>query len=201
MNPITSQTVLGFEDWVRVRGVLRPLFILEKERRRFALGDHLTLLFENLQTVWYQIEEMLRVERIVEADAVQHEIDTYNGLLPTAGELSATLMIEYADARERDAALLRLVGIERHLWLRVGDRRIAAEFEAAQIGENQVSAVQFVRFAVGGRAAERLVELAGKGALALELDHPAMTVSARVPVALAQALADDLRASVAIGTT
>lgn len=201
MNRITRESILAFEDWVRVRNVLRPLFILEKERRRCALGENMTLLFENLQTVWYQIEEMLRVERIVEPEAVQHEIDTYNGLLPAAGELSATLMIEYPDSRERDVALRRLAGIERHLWLRMGDRRVPAEFEAAQIGADQISAVQFVRFALGGRAVERLTEMAREGALAIELDHPALSVSAAIPVALAQALTDDLRASVAIGTT
>jgi hypothetical protein len=201
MNKVTRESVLHFEQWQRVRPILRPLFIKEKERRRFVVGGHLTFLFENAQTVWYQIEEMLRVERIGSPDAVQHEIDTYNTLLPAAGELSATLLIEYEDPEERDAALRSLVGLEHHLWLRVGDRRIPAEFEREQIGRNQVSAVQFVRFAVGGRAVERFAALAAGGDLAIEVDHPALTLVAPVGPALAGVLAEDLRATAAVGTT
>lgn len=195
MKRISTDQILSYPQWESVRPVLRPLFIVEKERRRVHVGPHVTLLFENTQSVWYQIEEMMRVERITEADAIEHEIDTYNGLVPGGGELSATLLIEYEDEIERDAALRALAGFERHLWLRVGDRRIQAEFDAAQVGEDAVSSVQFVRFAVGGRTGERFVELASAGAVSLEIDHPAMTVSAPVAGDLARALADDLRES------
>ena len=94
---------------------------MRKERRRLAVGSHLTFLFENTATVWYQIEEMIRSERMTDAAAIQHEIDTYNELIPARGEISATLLIEFAEAKERDAALRRLVGIEKHLWLKLGD--------------------------------------------------------------------------------
>jgi len=190
---ITRDQMLPYQQWEAVRPVLRPLFINEKERRRLAVGDNITLLFENAQSVWYQVEEMLRVERISDPELVQHEIDTYNELVPGAGELSATMLIEYSQAEERDAALRRLVGLERHLWLKIGDRRVEAQFDTDQIGEDAVSAVQFVRFAVGGRAAERLVELAAGGAVTVEIDHPQLGVSAAVSVELARALAGDLR--------
>jgi hypothetical protein len=88
--------MLPYQQWEAVRPVLRPLFINEKQRRRLAVGDHITLLFENAQSVWYQVEEMLRVERISDPELVQHEIDTYNELVPGAGELSATMLIEYS---------------------------------------------------------------------------------------------------------
>lgn len=192
MKRIQRDQVLPHGQWDAVRPVLRPLFIIEKERRRLHVGEHLTLLFENAQSVWYQVEEMLRVERIADPDLVQHEIDTYNELVPGAGELSATMLIEYAEAAERDAALKELVGLERHVWFRIGERRVEAQFDAAQIGDDAVSAVQFVRFAVGGRSGERLVELAAAGSVAIEVDHPHLCVRAPIGAELARALATDL---------
>jgi hypothetical protein len=193
MKRITRDQVLPYQQWESVRPVLRPLFIAEKERRRLHVGEHVTLLFENAQSVWYQIEEMLRVERMTDAAAIGHEIDTYNALVPGGGELSATLLIEYEDEDERDVALRELIGFEKHLWLRVGDRRVQAEFDVAQVGDEAVSSVQFVRFAVGGRTGERFVELAAAGDVAIEIDHPAMTVSRAIAGDIARALAEDLR--------
>ncbi len=193
MRRISPDQILSYPQWEAVRSVLRPLFIVEKERRRLHVGEHVTLLFENTQSVWYQIEEMMRVERITDADAIAHEIDTYNTLVPGGGELSATMLIEYEDEEERDAALRALAGFERHVWMRVGDRRIQAEFDVAQVGEDAVSSVQFVRFAVGGRTGERFEELANGGGVSIEIDHPAMTVSVPIAGDLARALADDLR--------
>lgn len=192
MKRIERDQVLTYQHWENVRPVLRPLFIFEKERRRLHAGNHVTLLFENAQSVWYQVEEMLRVEKMTDPESVQHEIDTYNGLVPGAGELSATLFIEYEDAAERDAALRRLVGLERHLWLRIGERRVQAEFDEAQVGTDAVSSVQFIRFAVGGRTGERFVELADAGAVSIEIDHPELAVSVPVAGDLARALAEDL---------
>ena len=193
MKRISTDQILSYPQWESVRPVLRPLFIVEKERRRVHVGSHVTLLFENAQSVWYQIQEMMRVERITDADAIEHEVATYNTLVPGGGELSATLLIEYEDEVERDAALRKLAGFERHVWLRIGERRVQAEFDAAQVGEDAVSSVQFVRFAVGGRTGERFVELADAGDVSIEIDHPAMTESVPVAGDLARALADDLR--------
>lgn len=193
MRPLTIDEVLRIDEWERVRPVMRPLFIHEKERRRLTVGPHLTFLFENRQTVWYQVEEMIRVERMTRIESMQHEIETYNHLLPQPGELSATLFIEYTDAAERDAALAELVGIERHLWLRAGDERIAATFEAGQIGADEVSSVQFVRFTLPQTVAAHFDELARGGRLAIEFDHPALTASARIEATLASALVEDLR--------
>jgi len=108
MKAVTRKEILPFEQYEILRPRLCPLFISEKERRRLAVGEHLTLLFENGRTVRYQIEEMLRTERITAEDAIRHEIDTYNELLPRPGELTATMLIEYPDAGERDVMLRRL---------------------------------------------------------------------------------------------
>jgi hypothetical protein len=192
LKAITFDEVLALPDYERVRDRLRPLFIHEKERRRLHVGSHLTFIFENAQTAWYQVEEMIRSEKMTERDAIQHEIDTYNELLPAAGELAATLLIEYAEPRERDAALARLVGLERHLWLKIGAQKIAARFDDRQMSAERISAVQFVRFSVEGIDAARFLELAGRGEVAVEADHPSLAARGEVGGLLAASLAEDL---------
>jgi Protein of unknown function (DUF3501) len=192
MKKIAPDEILALADYERVRDRLRPLFIHEKERRRLHVGSHLTFIFENPQTAWYQVEEMIRTEKMTDGAAIQHEIDTYNELIPAAGELAATLLIEYADPRERDAALTRLVGIERHLWLKIGEKRIAARFDDRQMSDERISAVQFVRFSLEGVDATRLIELAGKGELAVEADHPSLAARGEIAGLLASSLAEDL---------
>jgi len=192
VKPITIDEVLTFADYERVRPRLRPLFMHEKDRRRIAVGAHLTFLFENAQTVWYQIAEMIRAEKLTEPAAIQNEIDTYNELLPAAGELVATLFVEYGDPHERDAALRRLVGIEEHLCLMLGARRVAAEFDVRQMSSEQVSAVQFVRFKLGAISPEEFVGLAREGKLALEASHPSLAARAAITPELAAALGEDL---------
>jgi hypothetical protein len=184
---------MPFAQWERLRPVLRPLFIHEKERRRLRVGEHLTFLFENALSVWYQVEEMLRVERITAQDAIEHELETYNDLIPREDELSATMLIEYEDAAERDAALKTLVGFERHVHLIAGDRKISPIFAQAQIATDAVSAVQFVRFPLPRGLGEKLVELATAGKLAIEVDHPSMSAKATIGVDLAKSLLEDIR--------
>ena len=193
MKTISFDEILSLGDYGRVRDRLRPLFIHEKERRRLHVGSHLTLLFENAQTAWYQIEEMIRAEKMTERDAIAHEIETYNDLLPGAGEIAATLLIEYAEAQERDAALVRLVGLERHLWLKAGTQRIAARFDDRQMSEERISSVQFVKFKLEGVDAAKFLELAGKGEMAVEADHPSLAARGAIGGLLAASLAEDLR--------
>ena len=193
MKRLTIEEILPLADYERVRERLRPLFIHEKERRRLHVGSHLTFIFENVQTAWYQIEEMIRAEKMTERDAIQHEIDTYNELIPAAGELAATLLIEYAEPRERDAALARLIGLERHLWLKLGEKKIAARFDDRQMSDERISAVQFVRFSLDGVDAARLLELAGKRDVAVEADHPSLAARGEIGGLLAASLAEDLR--------
>ncbi len=192
MKPITLKELLPWRHYEILRPRLRPLFIAEKERRRLAVGAHLTLLFENGQTVWYQIEEMIRAERIEAEDALRHEIDTYNELLPRPGELTATMLVEYADAQERDAALRALTGLERHLWIAIGGRRESARFDNRQIAADRISAVQFVRFPLGGLDAAEFHDHAAAGKIAIEADHPHLTARAMLQGTIARALEGDL---------
>ena len=191
MKPVTFEETLPLGDYERVRERLRPLFIHEKERRRLAVGSHLTLIFENSQTVWYQVQEMIRTERMESREAIQHELDTYNELLPGAGTLSATMMIEYTEVAERDAALRRLVGLERHLWIVIGERRNRAIFDTRQMNEERISSVQFVRFPIAGVDAQQFLELARAGKCAIEGDHPSLAARAAITGILAESLAED----------
>ncbi len=193
MKPVTLQEILPLEHYERVRARLRPLFIAEKDRRRLAVGEHLTLLFENGQTVWYQVQEMVRAEQMIDDEAIRNEIDTYNELLPKPGELAATLLIEYGQPAERDEALRRLIGLERHMWLVIGEKRHKGGFDTRQIATDQVSAVQFVRFPLAGVDARQFAELANAGKVAVEVDHPHLKARAPITGAIAAALAEDLR--------
>jgi len=192
MKPLALGEVLSLADYNQVRPRLRPLFMTEKNRRRLAVGEHLTFLFENGQTLWYQVHEILRSEAINSRDAIQQELDTYNELLPAPGELSATMLIEYQEAAERDAALRRLVGLERHLWFVIGEKRHAARFDASQISADQISAVQFIRFPVGSVEPQEFVALAKSGGVAIEVDHAELSVRVPISEAVASALAEDL---------
>jgi Protein of unknown function (DUF3501) len=191
MKKISNADILGLEHWARVRAVLRPVFIHEKERRRLAVGSHLTFLFENTATVWYQIEEMIRSEGMTDDGAIQHELDTYNELIPAPGAISATLLIEFAEARERDAALRRLVGLEKHLWLKLGDAKVPLKFDDRQMSSERVSAVQFVQFEVGIDS-EAFLKLALTNQLAIQADHANLGAEARIAGDLARSLAEDL---------
>jgi hypothetical protein len=192
MKPVSAEEMLSFEDWERVRPRLRALFIHARGRRRLAVGSHVTLLFENGQTIWYQVEEMLRAEKIAAPDAIQHEIDTYNELLAPAGGFAATMLIEFGDSTERDAALRRLTGLENHVSLKLGDRKVPASFDTRQMSTERISSVQFIHFdaAIDADAFE---ELAEAGKVAIEVDHPNLAVTAEILGELAYALAEDLR--------
>jgi hypothetical protein len=192
VRKITIDDILPLADYERVRQILRPLFIHEKERRRLAVGSHLTFIFENTQTSWYQVEEMIRTERMTDSTAIQHEIETYNELIPAPGELVATLLIEYSDPTEREAALRRLVGLERHLWLVLGEKKIAANFDDRQMSTEKISAVQFVRFPLKGVSGAQLLELARNGEAAIVADHPSLAARGAINGLVASSLAEDL---------
>jgi hypothetical protein len=192
VKSVTLKEILPLEQYEILRPRLRPLFIADKERHRLALGSHITLLFENGQSVWYQIHEMVRTERLTAEDAIRHEIDTYNELLPRSGELAATMLIEYPDPQDRDLKLRELVGLESHLWIRIGERREKGRFDARQIATDRVSAVQFVRFPLGGLEAEEFQDLAKHGNVEVEIDHPHLSIAVTLSSDLAAALARDI---------
>jgi hypothetical protein len=186
MRPVELSEIRNIAEYELERKNWRPQIMALKERRRVNVGEHLTFLFENRDTVRYQIQEMMRIERIVEPQAIRHELDTYNELVPPAGELSASLLIEYADAAERDVRLRELVGLENHVWIEVdGEPPARARFDTRQIATHRLSAVQYVKFPLssGQRARWR------RGAR-IVIDHP----NCRAAQALTPAQIDELAA-------
>ncbi len=195
MKAVQRTQILPYDQYEKLRPLLRPLFIAEKDRHRLAVGEHVTLLFENVQTVWYQVQEMLRSEQIASEEGIAHELDTYNELLPGPNELAATLLIEFTDTAQRDENLRKLAGLEDQIALVIGERRQKARVDLRQVSPERVSSVQFIRFSLGGLDAESFAALCAQGRIAVEVTHPAMTVRAAINGPLAAALALDLAQS------
>ncbi|HXN49527.1 MAG TPA: DUF3501 family protein [Bryobacteraceae bacterium] len=168
MKPIELSEITNIADYELERRALRPRMIALKDRRRVRVGEHLTFLFENRETVRYQIQEMMRIERIVDLAAIRHEVETYNELIPPAGGLSACLLIEYAEAEERDRKLREMLGLEDHVWLAVaGLAPSKAVFDGRQIASDRVSAVQYIRFELTAEQRARWRE-----GVRMVVDHP-----------------------------
>jgi Protein of unknown function (DUF3501) len=152
MRPLTLEEIRNLQDYELERGEFRARVIELKKRRRVPLGPLLTLVFENRDTIRFQIQEMVRMERIVEPEKVQEEIDVYNELLPETGEVAATLFIEVTEADKVRSTLDGFVGLDEpgRLLLRIGEKSYAAVFVAGQSREDRISAVHYVRFPLGG---------------------------------------------------
>lgn len=197
MRPLTLDDLLGPEAYKEARPLLERQILATKANRRFTVGEVYTFLFENRDTVRWQVQEMCRVERITDPVAIQHELDTYNALLPRHDSLSATLLIEVASPTERDALLRALVGLHERVALVLNDHPpIHATFDAEQFGDERVSSVQFVRFPLSGQALAGLADLNHPAEMVI--DHPARPARARLPATLRAALVDDLRADLEI---
>ena len=168
MNALTSNDLWPLSVYEGVRVQFRQEVIAAKQHRRLGVGPFVTFIFENRLTVKFQVQEILRVERITAPEAVAQELEGFNTMLPGDGELSATLMIELQgpDA-EVKAQLARLTGLGDHLWLELDGDRLRGQMEGGRDDGRRVSAVQYVRFAVPDR--EKLLA----GPAALVIDHPA----------------------------
>lgn len=151
MKPVTRDQVLDYVTYEERREHLRSAVLAQKHVRRVHLADVITLLFENTDTVLYQIQEMIRVERIVKEADVRHEIETYNELLGGQGEIGATLLIEIDDPLERADKLTRWLALPEHVYARMEDgAKVYARFDDRQIGETRLSSVHYVKFDVQG---------------------------------------------------
>jgi hypothetical protein len=148
MRPLTKADLLAHDDYERQREAFRERIIALKRRRRISVGDLITLVFENRDTIQFQIQEMIRVEHIFDPQKVQAELDVYNALLPADGQLSATLFIEVTE-QERIRPILDLFhGIDRgeKVAIAAGPHVVYGEFEGGRSKEDKISAVHFVRF-------------------------------------------------------
>lgn len=191
MNPITIPDIQNLHEYELARSDTRRRVIDLKKRRRVALGPLMTLVFENRDTVRFQIQEMLRAERIVRPEKVQEEIDVYNELLPEQGQVAATLFIEVTDPAAVQSTLDGFVGLDEpgRLVLALGGRAFPALFAAGQSREDRISAVHYIRFSVGSEGARLLAE--GAPAV-LRVDHGGYRAEAVLPQATVEELRGDL---------
>ena len=148
-TPITRDSLLSLEAYTRARKTLKPEIIAHRKRRSVLLGEHINLQFEDEKTVRYQIQEMLRIEKIFEDEGIQSEIEAYAPLVPEGSNWKATVLLEYPDEHERKRELARLIGVEDRLFVEVeGHARVYAIADEDLDRENaeKTSAVHFVRF-------------------------------------------------------
>lgn len=157
MKPVKRDELLGLEDYEKRRPESKATLAKIKGPRRIHVGTELTFLFENHDTVWYQVQEMMRSERMVHDKNINHELETYNELLGGPGELGCTLLIEIVDPVQRDIRLKKLVGLMQHIFLRLEDASLVRpQFDKRQIGDERLSSVQFLKFDVKGNSPNSL---------------------------------------------
>jgi len=153
MPLVTRSQILDFQTYSDQRPTIRPKILEVKRKRRVTIGKYLLFLFENHDTVWYQIQEMMRVEQIVREKDIQHEIDTYNELLGQNGSLGVCLLITIEDEIVRAEKLEKWHNLLSALYMKLPDgTKIRAEWDQRQVGDKRLSSVQYLRFDVGGTA-------------------------------------------------
>jgi hypothetical protein len=177
MNKIARDSLMTLEAYAKNRKEFRARVLAHKKNRIVHLGEHLTLIFEDELTIRYQVQEMLRVEKIFEEDGIQDELDAYNPLIPDGRNFKATMLIEYEDVDERKAALARMKGVEDKAWMRVeGLARVyaIADEDLERENEQKPSSVHVLRFELTQEMADALKY--GMG-LSIGVDHPAYTAA------------------------
>jgi hypothetical protein len=191
MRKIELDDIMGLAAYEKQREQFRQRIIELKKKRRVAVGDKVSLVFENRDTVIFQIQEMLRAEKISDLDKIREEIETYNDMLPEAGELSATLFLEIEDQIRLREELLKFLGIDEAVYLRVANESIHARFEEGRSKEDKISAVQYVRFSFSKDSLEAFVR--GEKA-EIVIDHPNYKVGVSLSPQTRQSLIEDLTA-------
>lgn len=190
---ITADSLMSLEAYTKWRKVHKPEIVAHRRLRSVQLGEHLNLQFESETTMRYQIQEMLRIEKIFEEEGIQQEIDAYAPLVPDGTNWKATMMIEYIDVNERKRELARLIGVEDRMFVEVeGHARVyaIADEDLDRENEEKTSAVHFVRFEL--TAPMRAAVLAG-AAVKLGCDHTHYPAHMQVPPETLASLAGDLK--------
>jgi hypothetical protein len=196
MRKLVLADVKDLVAYEKVRERMRADIIELKKDRRIGVGDNLTLLFENRATVLFQVQEMVRTERIVDDAKIQDELDAYNPLVPEPGQLSATLFVEipelYAMTQEQvHAAINRFQGLDQDvIRLKIGGEEVPARFEVGRTKEEKMAAVQFVRFAIPDALRSALADPAVE--VSVVVRHPNYAASAAVPAGMRRQLVEDL---------
>lgn len=175
MNKLKRSDLMSLEDYAQRRAGFRREVIAHKRDRHLSLGEHVRLMFEDRLTIQYQVQEMLRVERIFEAAGIEEELEAYNPLIPDGTNLKATMLIEYPDVEQRRRELARLIGIEDRVWVQVaGHERVfaIADEDLERETEEKTSSVHFLRFEL---TPGMITGLKGGAALAVGVDHASLS--------------------------
>lgn len=194
MPRIMRESLLTLEAYSKTREEFRTRVMAHKKNRIVHIGEHATLIFEDELTIRYQIQEMLRAERIFEEDGIAEELDVYNPLVPDGSNWKATMLIEYPDEDERRVMLAKLIGIEDRVWMQVegGPRVYAiADEDLERATSEKTAAVHFLRFELEAAMAAALKRGA---ALSAGVDHPQYCETVRLESAVSASLSDDLTA-------
>jgi hypothetical protein len=189
MTTVSRGELLGLADYEQIREPFRRRIMALKQARRVALGPNMTVLFENHDTALYQIQEMLRTERITAEKAILHELETYNELVPGRSELSATIFIEYPERALRERMLVALAGVETAFYLRVAGERLSVIGDTRGTDPSQTMAVQYVKFPLSNSAEHAL--RSGGAELSLGVEHAAYRAEVVLSAETAQSLRDD----------
>ena len=192
MPQIAPQSLLTLEAYARERNAYRARVIAHKRLRTVHAGDAGTLIFEDEQTIRYQVQEMLRIERIFEDEGIRGELQAYNPLIPDGGNWKATMLIEYPEPEERRRRLAELKGIEDRTWVQVaGCERVyaIADEDLERENEEKTSSVHFLRFELDQKMRRALKQGAG---LSVGVDHPNYRSGAAVAAEVRESLVGDL---------
>ena len=193
MQKLTRDQLMPLEQYARVRNDFRAKVMAHKKNRQVQIGPNATLYFEDRFTMHYQIQEMLRAERVFEAEGIEDELNAYNPLIPDGTNWKATFMIEFPDVEERQKALARMVGIEDKVWVQVeGQARVwaIADEDLERSTADKTSSVHFLRFEL---TPTMIAAMKAGGALSMGIEHPAYTHALTpVPGPIRDSLAADL---------
>jgi len=193
MTQLTASDLMSLEQYARERADFRAKVLEHKKTRQVALGPNATLYFEDELTIRYQVQEMLRIERIFEAEGIEDELSAYNPLIPDGSNWKATFMLEYPDIDVRKRELSRLIGVEDKVWVQVDghDKVYAiADEDLERDTDEKTSSVHFMRFELDD---EMVQALKGGVGLAMGVDHDNLGVTVTVPDAIRASLVNDLK--------
>jgi len=193
MTALTRDSLMSLERYARERPQFRARVMEHKKKRTVALGEHVVLIFEDELTIRYQIQEMLRAERIFEEEGIQGELDAYAPLIPDGANWKATMMIEFPDVEDRRRMLAKLIGVEDRVWVEVAghDRLYAiADEDLERETAEKTSSVHFLRFEL---TPAMVSALKAGAAVTMGIDHPAYSASVKVTQAVRDSLVGDLK--------
>ena len=192
MTLLSRKNLFSLEKYSEVRNEFRAKVMKHKKNRRLAFNDHAVLYFEDALTMQYQVQEMLRIERIFDAEGIQQELDVYNTLIPEGRNWKATFMIEYINVQQRKVALAKLIGVERSIWIKVEESEkvyAIANEDMDRETEDKTSAVHFMRFEL---TKDMITNIKVGLPIVFGIDHNLYKTEIIVPPKVQRALIGDL---------